>query len=158
MALPLYEIVLIDGLKQSTRRGIVFLRQKGNEELNASDVCAGLSVKLFRTVRSRFDYWIDGGICDDYFHGFPNNQKYKLCLVFKWKVARQCQRMYGFLRHPLAHSNAAFQLCVLCSHATKNQWETDPDELGVALRLSSEPDALVAIKTAFPDAKPKAKQ
>lgn len=112
-----------------------------------------LSGNIVRQVRSRFDYWIDGGIEPRYFHGWPNNLKYKDCWVFKWKESRRCHRLYGFLCHPRRLSNPRFQLCVLVSHATKNEWETDPTELDDANLLRADVLVIAAIEKAFPDTK-----
>jgi len=46
-----------------------------------------------------------------------------------------------------------FQLCVLVSHATKNEWETDLAELGDANSLRVNALVVAAIKKAFPDTK-----
>ena len=81
MASRPFEIIDIDGLTESNRRGIVFLTRECDPHLDAAGVFAELSVKADRQVRSRFDYWIDGGINDNYFHGW-NDQKHRDCFSF----------------------------------------------------------------------------
>ena len=155
MAAQPYEIKTINGLRRSARRGIAFLTQKGNEELNGRSEFNRLSGKTAKEVRARFDHWIDGNRHDRYFHGFPNNPTYKVCFVFKWNERNLCQRLYGFIHHPYPQMNPAFQLCVLCSQATKTVWETDPAELNGALRLSVSAQVLAAINISYPDVRQK---
>jgi len=154
MVTPVYEIVGIDGLRVSPHRGIVFLRDSQDPLLNASAVFEILGKKRSLMVRSRFDYWIDRNVCDDYFHGWPGDSQYKGCFVFKWKHNRQCHRLYGFLHHPYVNTRRAFQLCVLCTHATKNQWATDPAELAGALALSTDRLVHTALSMKFLDTGP----
>ncbi len=147
-----YAVVPIDGLKPSERRGIVFLVLDGNQDLDASKTFNSLEQKQERALRGRFDLWIDGRAPrDNYFHGWPNNPKYKECFVFKWKHRNQNHRLYGFLYHPQPKTRPRFQLCVLLSHATKNSWETDPSELDGANELRFKMEAITAIKAAFPE-------
>ncbi len=152
-----YETVPIEGLRVSIRRGIVFIKQAGNAELNASSVYTDLSDKRLHEVRSRFDYWIDGNSQNSWFHGWPGHPDYNGCFVFKWKEQRQCQRFYGFLHHALPMSNPRFELCVLCSHAQKTEWETDPADLNGTLVLSKDPGVISAIRIRYPDSDPKGK-
>ncbi len=154
--MPVYELVPIDRLNGSTKRGMVFLRCEEESDLNAIAAFAELSGDRTRRnrerdLRARFDYWIAGGRNDIWFHGWPNVRKYKPCFVFKWKENRACHRFYGFLCHPTPNKNPAFQLCVLCSHAVKTEWETDPSELDGALALSGDVDVLAAIKMTYLD-------
>ena len=151
MAAKAYAVVPINGLKKSRRRAIVFLRSDEDDSLDAAAVFAGLSDKREMELRTRFDYWIDGGIQDNYFHGWPNNPKYRKCFVFKWRHKRQNHRFYGFLCNPTPKSNRRFQLCVLCSDATKRDWNTDPNELKAVEELRLVPAVRGAIEMVFPD-------
>jgi hypothetical protein len=128
----------------------VFLSCDGNE-VSALKKFQQLKGNEERDIRSRFDYWIGGGIHDKYFHGWPNDMEHKDCYVFKWRKGRQCHRFYSFLYHPTPLSNPGLQLCVLVSHAVKNEWNTDPRELDGAKRLRGTPAVIAAIKKEFPD-------
>src|SRR5579863_9412955 len=149
---PTYKVIRIAGLKNSDRRGIVFLSSERDATLDAHDVFENLDEIPKRLLLSRFDYWIDGGINDRYFHGW-SDPNYRNCFVFKWKHENQNHRMYGFLCHSKPNENPRFQLCVLISHARKTQWETDPQELNGARNLHESAAVREAIARAFP-AKP----
>lgn len=147
-----FAVVRIDGLRPSERRGIVFLVRDGDDDLDAAKVFSKLKQKQDRAVRDRFDLWIDGEeYRNNYFHGWPNNPKYKQCFVFKWKHRNQNHRFYGFLHNPQPRTRARFQLCVLTSHATKSSWETDPSELDGANELRFNLEVIGVIKGAFPE-------
>lgn len=117
-------VKLIPG-HRTTRRGLAFLMCAGNQDIDAKVVFDKLSQKVERTLRTRFDHWLDGKTQDDWFHGWPNDHRYRDCFVFKWKENRKNHRLYGFLCRPLLEDRR-FQLCILVSHATKNTRETDP--------------------------------
>jgi len=147
-----YAVTQIDGLKPSERRGIVFLVSPENPDLDASETFDNLEQKQERAVRDRFDLWIDGiEHRDNYFHGWPNHPKYKGCFVFKWREGKQNHRLYGFLFHPQPRTRPRFQLCVLISHAIKNEKETDPSEMSQVDKLRSEIEVIRAVKAAFPE-------
>lgn len=141
----------ITGLRPSGRRALAFLVSKDGGGADAQDAFTRLNKNREREVRSRFDHWIAGGIKDEYFHGWPNDAKYKKCWVFKWKDKRQRHRLYGFLFHPYPHTDPRFQLCVLVLHATKNEWETDTAELDRVVALQTDPRVVAAIARAFVD-------
>ena len=144
-----YAVVPINGLKPSERRGIIFLVRDDDDALNAAGTFDALEQKQKRAVLDRFDFWIDGGINDRYFHGWPNVPEYKQCFVFRWKHGRQNHRLYGFLCHPQPKVRPRFQICVLVSHATKNTWETDPGELDGANELRNKLEVIGVIKAFF---------
>ena len=66
-----YTVNPVPGLKRSTRRAIAFLSSGMEEQLDAGLEFGRLKEKKTRELRSRFDYWIDGGKHDKYFHGWP---------------------------------------------------------------------------------------
>jgi hypothetical protein len=115
----------VPGCRTSTRRAIGFL--SGHLELDAGEVFEALKESWRYTVTSRFDLWLDEGICDKYFHGFKNDSEaaYRNLFVFKWKQ----HRWYGFLCHPQSKSNPSFLLCVLTIHAMEKEHQTDRAEL-----------------------------
>ena len=123
---------------------------KEDSGVDAAVVFGRLDDKRERELRSRFEYWIDGGVNDKWFHGF-NQDGYRGCFVFKWKISRQHHRMYGFLCHPTTGTNRRFQLCVLASHARKNQEATDVTDLDGVNSLRLDPLVGTVIKIAFPD-------
>jgi hypothetical protein len=143
----------VDGLKASTRRAVAFLSSAEDSELDAWDTFEKLSANRRREVYTRFDHWIDGGIRDNYFHGWPNNSRHKHCFTFKWKEKAQHHRLYGFLVHPLPLENPSFLVCVLVSHARKNEFETDGRELDRAISLRDDARVVEAINECFPDSK-----
>jgi hypothetical protein len=150
MRTPVYEIVTIDGLTTSPHRSVVFLRETQENQLNASAVFDGLAAKQVRDVRSRFDYWIAGNnVHKQFFHGWPGDSPHNGCFVFKYKEKGKHHRLYGFLCHPCKKSRPGFRVCVLCTHAAKNQWLTDPRELDGALALSTDPIVLKALSIKF---------
>ena len=110
------------------RRGLAFLICVGDNDIDAKIAFERLNLKQERELRGRFDYWLDGGTNDHWFHGWPNTPAYKDCFVFKWKQNKQNHRLYGFLSNPRSNDHE-FRLCVLISHAVKNVWRTDPSEL-----------------------------
>jgi hypothetical protein len=102
-------------------------------------------------VRDRFDHWLQGNAHDKYFHGWPNNPRYKECFVFKGKDGRRHQRLYGFLTHPRPRTAARLLVCVLASHAQKNTEETDPAELNGMNSLRVDVDVIRAVGRAYPE-------
>src|ERR1035437_5651285 len=103
-----YTVKPVPGLKRSDWRAVAFLYSSAEQGINAGLRFESLKEKNVRELRGRFDYWIDGGTHDKYFHGWPNNPEYKYCFVFKWKEGRLCHRMYGFLVHPKPLGNPRF--------------------------------------------------
>jgi hypothetical protein len=148
-----YAVVPIDGLKPSDRRGIVFLVREDDDGLDAARTFKAFASKQEREVRNRFDYWIGGGVCDRYFHGWPNRAEYKQCFVFKWTDRKGNHRFYGFLCHPQPRTNPRFQLCVIASHAIKRRWSTDPRELDGTNALRVCLEVMAAIRGSFPERK-----
>ena len=91
---------------------------------------------------------MDGGVRDNYFHGWPNNTKYNQCFVFKWKENSQHHRLYGFLYHPLPYDNRRLVVCVLASHARKKEFETDDRELDRIMTLRADAEVAEAMRPA----------
>lgn len=148
-----YSVVRVAGTRPSERRAIALLVCDEDPELDAKEVLDSLGGKAEREVRTRFDHWIEGGHNDRWFHGWPNDRRYKECFVFKWKEKRINHRLYGFLCNPRPTTNPRLRLCVLVSHATKSEWETDPSELNGAEGLRTKAPVKAAVASAFPDKK-----
>jgi hypothetical protein len=140
----------IDGLQRSEDRALAFLICPDDPDVDAKEVFESLPEDKKRLVRDRFDYWLQHGRHNPYFHGWDNDP-YKNCFVFKWKQNRQHQRLYGFLIHPCPKTDKRIEVCVLASHAPKNTEETDPAELNGVLQLSQRVDVISAVKATFPD-------
>lgn len=150
-----YRVVRIVGVKPSARRGVAYLACPDDDEINAKAVIERLSgatdertAKRRRELFSRIDFWIEGGRQDSYFHGWPNEPKFKHCFVFKWKDSNRLQRLYGFLCNP---TDGAFQLCVLVSHAEKSEWLTEPKEKIRAETLRNTDLVQKAVAREFPE-------
>lgn len=101
------DLVFIDGLKKSQRRGIALLRHDDDSEVDAVDVFKRLPEKSDFTLRSRFDQWIENVDHNNrWFHGF-NEPQYRMCFVFKWKEGNKGRRLYGFLCNPVAENESS---------------------------------------------------
>jgi hypothetical protein len=140
----------IESLQRSKDRALAFLICPDEPDIDAREVFDSLPDDKKRLLRDRFDYWLQHGKHNPYFHGW-DHAPYKNCFVFKWKQKTQHQRLYGFLIHPCPNTNKRLEVCVLVSHAPKNTEETDPAELNGALALSQRIDVIHAVKLAFPD-------
>jgi hypothetical protein len=156
MVLPVYQIVRVERLKTTERRGVVLLTSIHDSRVDAVAVFRGLCKGRERELRSRFETWIDGVQHQNrWFHGF-DRPDCRDCFVFKWKEENVGQRLYGFLCHPLPRTKPRFLLCVLTNHGEKPhpQWETDPAELDVAKSLRVNAGVQAAIRWEFPDQAP----
>lgn len=143
-----FSVSLVQGIRTSARRGIAFLESDDEGDVNAKRVFVALKPNKKRDVLGRFDYWIDGGICDKYFHGWPSDPERKNCFVFKWKNGHTHHRMYGFLCHP-KNSDLSFQACVLVVHGQKNEEHTNPVMINLVKRQMECSDVLNAVRKAF---------
>jgi hypothetical protein len=149
MAKPAYVIERITGLPSSERRAIVFLCAAQDGNLNARAGYLGLEKRPRYDITSRMEHWIGGRHRPDYHHGW-DDPPYEACYVFKGKVQRVRQRFYGFRVHPQPESNRRFEVCVLCTYATKSEHETDKRELDLVVRYSKDSAVLEALRSVFP--------
>jgi hypothetical protein len=145
----IFTVTRIPNLQTSTRRSLAFLECEGNKDINAKTVYDSLGKKQ-GMVQSRFDYWLQGGIHDKYFHGW-RDPNFRECFVFKWKMRNQHQRLYGFLFNPKPRTDAAFQVCILVSHARKNTENTDPAELDYVNEIRIRAEVIEAIRREYPE-------
>ena len=145
MTVKAYEVVLVEGLQHSSWQAVAFLRC-ADKNVNALPVFGRLSRNNDMELRTRFDCWIGGVHHKQWFHGW-DDPRYRDCFVFKSKD----HRFYGFLCHPMSGTNKRFRACILCSHATKSDWNTDKKELKRAQQLLLDPAVQAAIKAAFPE-------
>ena len=123
---------------------------EGEDELDAGTVFDALTDNLERLVRSRMNYWLDGGTHDPYFHGW-REPRYRGCFVFKWDERKVAQRLYGFLCNPFPRSDAGFQTCVLVLHAEKKEQETDSANLDRVIRWREDLRTNGAIASIYPE-------
>jgi len=140
------------------RRAIGFLEEdipegEGESRVDAKEVFDTLTPHRKCELRTRFDYWLDWGINDRWFHGWPNDHEVKACFCFKWSERRQNHRLYGFLFHPKPTINPGFQVCVLVYHDAKNDESTDRSLLIRVMGLYGNPVVHAAIRFIFPDKK-----
>jgi hypothetical protein len=146
-------VIGVPGAKESERRGLAYLIHPED-----ADVTVAPSIdRLFhanndetRKLWSRFDYWVNGGVKDAYFHGW-NETGYEHCFVFKWNADRHMQRMYGSLFHPRRRTNPGFLVCLLFSHCVKVGKHTDPEQKRKAESLQHDRAVLAAITATYPD-------
>lgn len=123
-----YKIELITR-EDHSRRGVAILISE-DRKATAKSVFDKLCCKpndIERTLRTRFDAWIDGQNNKKWYHGWTQSEfqgRYTKCFVFKYYK----NRFYGFLCNP-KKSNTRYQVCVLISHALKKEWETDEADL-----------------------------
>lgn len=147
-----YEVKKISGLRHDDRRrGLAFLKCKTDESIDANPAYEKLKQKQKDDLFNRYDYWMDGGTFDKYFHGWPNNPDYKFCFVFKLKIAGTHHRWYGFLINPKPLTDRGYLVCVLASHAQKNTEHTDPSELDAVNKLRLDQEVVKAVKKEFPE-------
>lgn len=146
-----FSVHRITGLKYGQdKKDVAFLDCPEDDEIDAEGVFYDLDGKHQLEMRNKFDYWKRGGHNDQYFHGF-NEVGYRECFVFKRKQAGTYYRFYGFLIHPCPISDARYQLCILVSHAQKNQANTDPGELNFVNKIRVRTDVIAAVKKEFPE-------
>lgn len=146
-----FEVTKLPGLKETQNRGLAFLECATRKDIDAKSAFNKLKTKKRQDVLNRFDYWLDEGVFDRYFHGFPNHPVYHQCWVFKWKQAGAYHRLYGFLTNPRPVTNRGFRVCILVSHAQKNTEHTNPNELAHAESLRLNIAVLKAVRKVFPE-------
>jgi len=145
-----FEVTRIGRLQRGKDRSLAFLTSREDLAIDAQSVYQGLLPEKQQLVRDRFDYWLQRGVHDPYFHGW-NDPDYRNCFVFKWKENRQHQRLYGFLIHPCPETSPRLEVCILVSHAQKNTEYTDPAELNGARALGNRIDVVRAVKKTYPE-------
>ncbi len=145
-----YVLTLAQGQHVSTQRAIGLLEQRRGDSLDAKSTFDSLSGKHERTVRTRFDHWLEGAPPHDkYHHGWPNSKEYKQCYVFKWDEKKLHHRLYGDLCNPKPITNRAFQLCVLVFHDVKVEWETNYSILDRINILRQSQDVQMAVYAVY---------
>jgi len=122
----IYQIEFIAG-ESHQKRGVCFLIS-GDRKVTAKPIFDKLKENIDRSLRSRFDMWIDKQPDKpSRYHRWNQSEfqgRYTHCFVFKVKS----NRFYGFLCNP-KKSNPIYQVCVLVRHALKKDHETDETDL-----------------------------
>jgi hypothetical protein len=132
------------------RRDVAILESDEEARVQAKEAFGALNDKHRTEMLNKFDAWKRGEHVDKWFHGF-NEQNYRECFVFKRKHAGTYLRFYAFLIHPCPLTDARYQVCILVSHAIKNQERTDPRELDFANVMRTDAQVTACVKRAFPE-------
>lgn len=146
-------VIPVPGTKETPRSGLAYLIHPDDPAVTVDASIAELwktQNEEMRKLWSRFDFWSNGGIRKEYFHGW-DEKGFEHCFVFKWNAKRDMQRMYGSLFHPKKQMNPRFQLCLLFSHCVKVGRYTDPEQKKKAELLQLDKAVLAAITSAYPD-------
>jgi hypothetical protein len=116
--------------------------------LDTTSGIASLTANQHRDLAARVQHWLDGADGPKkYFHNFTGDRVCSTCFVFKVGD----HRFYGYLCHSLPKTEPALQVCVLCSHAIKHEWDTDPAEKTLVKRWSESSEAKAALALEFDD-------
>ena len=123
MAYPqIYCVEWLTGHEVNERRGLAWLMPRpGIPIVDGRLEYDKLDVDERRNLNDRFDWWLRTFAVTkkEYCHGW-DEEGYENVWVFKYRR----HRLFGFLCHP-DEDNGRFQICVLCSHTTKDGWEAD---------------------------------
>lgn len=147
------KVITVPKTKETAFRGLAYLIWPDDDGVTAAPTIERLALSdgvEKSKVWSRFDYWLDGGIRDEYFHGW-NQAGFEHCFVFKWNQGRNMQRLYGTLFHPKRRTNPRFLLCLLFSHCVKYGKDTDPKQKKKAESLYRDAQVIAAVTSRYPD-------
>jgi len=116
--------------------------------LNVTDGITTLSVNQKRDLRVNLERWLDGlNGPKSRFHNFEGDSIAPMAFVFK----AQDHRFYGYRVNPLPKTAPSLQVIVLCSHAIKPGYETDPAQKSFIKKMAESPESLFALKSVFDD-------
>ena len=147
-----FDAEFVEGVRRTDYRTLVVLTTSEDcgVTVNAKGCLSDLaaSPKSYRELKTRFDYWIDGDAPHPkYFHGWKDS-RWRGLFVFKWIVDRVHQRLYGFLCNE--NDRLPRQVtCVLVTHDTKGQWNTDQRILRGLSKLRTNRAVILAVRTAI---------
>jgi hypothetical protein len=139
---------VVPDLRFSARRAVGFL--DGDPQMDAAGNYAGFGTNDKSTMNRRIEHWAlpkDGPKA--WFHGWPNDKKYRECFVFKLNE----HRLYGFLCNPLPNSNPRFQLCTLIIYTAKYERKTERTILKKVEQWRTSSAVREAIAYVYPDGK-----
>lgn len=144
---------LFGQVRQGVNRKIGILT--GTADLNVTEGIKGLSANQKRELKVNLERWLDGqNGPKSRFHNFEGDSIAPMAFVFK----AQDHRFYGYRSNPLPRTAPSLQLIVLCSHAIKPGYETDPSVKGFIRKTAESADASSALKSVFYDAPKDAKK
>jgi hypothetical protein len=95
-----FRVEQIENLQRGKDRALAFLICPEDAAIDAKETFDSLPVDKQRLVRDRFDYWLQRGTHNRYFHGW-DYAPYKNCFVFKWKKRRQHPAALWLLDSPV---------------------------------------------------------
>ena len=137
---------LLGQVRQGENRKIGVLT--GAENLDITDGIAALSAHQKRELRVNLERWLGGqNGPKSRFHSFESDSIAPMAFVFK----ASDHRFYGYKVNPLPKTAPSLQTIVLCSHAIKPGYETDPDEKRFIKKMAESVDAAEALKSVFDD-------
>ena len=121
----------------------------GAVDLNVTDGIKTLSANQKRDLKVNLERWLDGhNGPKSRFHNFEGDSIAPMAFVFK----AQDHRFYGYKVNPLQKTAPSLQVIVLCSHAIKPGYETDPVQKSLIRKMSESPDSSSALRSVFDDA------
>ncbi len=124
-----YDLEIIAGAEYQ-KRSVAFLISK-DRKVTAKENFDHLDKTGERTLRHRFDMWIDGQPGRHRYHTWDESAfkgEYTNCIVFKCGKQNQ-ERFYGFIYPEGSDERSKFQVCVLVGHTKKKKDETDECDL-----------------------------
>ncbi|MGO9940669.1 MAG: hypothetical protein ACLPH3_23645 [Terracidiphilus sp.] len=120
----------------------------GTSDLNVTDGIKTLSANQKRELKVNLERWLDGqNGPKTRFHNFEGDSIAPMAFVFKASE----HRFYGYKVNPLPRTAPSLQAIVLCSHAIKPGYETDPDQKRLIKKMAESSDAASALKSVFDD-------
>jgi hypothetical protein len=101
-----------------------------------------------RELKVNLERWLDGqNGPKGRFHNFEGDSIAPMAFVFK----AQDHRFYGYRENPLPRTAPSLQVIVLCSHAIKAGYDTDPAEKRFIKQMAESPNSASALKSVFDD-------
>jgi hypothetical protein len=120
----------------------------GMVDLNVTDGIKSLSENQKRELKVNLERWLDGhNGPKSRFHNFEGDSIAPMAFVFK----AQDHRFYGYKVNPLPNTSPSLQAIVLCSHAVKPGYETDPALKSFIRKMAESSDSSFALKSVFDD-------
>jgi hypothetical protein len=120
----------------------------GTSDLNITGGIKTLSANEKRALKVNLQRWLDGqNGPKTRFHNFDGDSIAPMAFVFK----ASDHRFYGYKVNPLPKTARFLQAIVLCSHAIKPGYETDPDQKRFIKKMAESADSAAALEAVFDD-------
>jgi hypothetical protein len=120
----------------------------GTKDLNVADGISNLSANEKRELKVNLERWLDGqNGPKTRFHNFEGDSIAPMAFVFK----SSDHRFYGYRVNPLPKTEPSLQVIVLCSHAIKPGYETDPAQKRLVKKMAESSESASALKSVFDD-------